>query len=244
MAGAGRPRILRWLAEINPATGAVSAGVVLLAIPTVFAVFPEAAVNRTVWWRALIVAGWAGIAVFVVLGGVRRDLDSDWFLGAHRRRRQRANETAAADILSEYLRGGTHGTPVGYSWTVYLNDPESGYLVSVFPNGEGPASIRSFRPGRGATGLAFEAEGLIVVTGNAVSDDRHGLTSQQQDFFRPYQAVAAIPIRGEDDRPIGCLSAISRVNDRYFEEPAGAATLRELAQVVSVLMTRVHLEGQ
>ncbi|MHB1910510.1 MAG: hypothetical protein ACYCTI_00450 [Acidimicrobiales bacterium] len=234
----------RWLADVSPRTRAVLAGVLLLLVPTFFSVFPEFTVGRAVWWRALTLGIWTVIAGGVVLGGVRQDLDLDSFIGGHRRQRHRANETAAADLLGQYLRSGTHSTPDSYEWTVYLFDPESEYLVPVFPPGSGPGDVRAFRPPNGATGLAFQEDGIIVVTGEAVSDPQHGLTTEQQAYFREYQAVAAVSLRGEDERPFGCLAAISRTDDGYFEKQPGVAALRELAQVVSVVMTRIHLEGR
>ncbi len=49
----------------RPSVPVVVAAFVVLAVPTAFTVFPEAATGQRVWWRAVVVAVWAGAAAWL-----------------------------------------------------------------------------------------------------------------------------------------------------------------------------------
>ncbi len=124
---------------------------------------------------------------------------------------------------------------------MYLHEPERDELRAAFPfPGAGYADLLTFRPGDGATGLSFQKRQFILVTGDAVSNATHGLTPAQRQHFASYRVVVATPIWREGLRPIGVLTAISEENDGHFDKDSSVAALRELADVIGVVLTSVY----
>jgi hypothetical protein len=131
--------------------------------------------------------------------------------------------------------------PETYEFIAYILDPGPNRLVPIWPRDltKHEEKLVSFEPGKGATGLAFEREGVVVITGHAVSNEDHDLTPEQQERWRDHQVVVSAPIFTDTQVKIGALTAISKVNDGYFETPTGLALLRETASTLGVVLRAV-----
>ena len=148
----------------------------------------------------------------------------------------------AADQMFRSLLDPDHtGLPEQYALTVYVFDAVDQRLHPVWPAPTTSADheAMSFEPGKGATGTAWERMTMVSVRGGAVHDAAYGLTPAQQEYFRSYHSVASTPIVLADGRPVGCLTAIGELDDRYFDEPGNSGRLRDLADVVAVVLDTV-----
>ncbi|MGZ4756196.1 MAG: GAF domain-containing protein [Acidimicrobiia bacterium] len=210
----------------------------LIAIPTYFAVFPRETAAYAFGIRIAIGVVWAGIAVLAVLSTTRSEQQRDASLDrltADQERQQRDRITRIALPLFELLGAGTFGFPKGYAFTIYCEDETGERLVPLWPYDPTVESVCSFEPGKGATGKAWSTRETAVVTGTAVSDDTHELTGEQQTFFAPYRSVVATPIFS-GARPLGVLTAISRTNDGFFDDSEARERLRDLATLLGPVM--------
>jgi hypothetical protein len=226
---------------------AIALGVGLLAVPTVFTVFSE--FTRWIWpLRALVLVGWGTVAFFAVRAATDRDHKLDTI--THRVEERRAKRMRVA--VNEAFRALTtaHSFPKHYAFTVYMPDDlvKPAELIPIYPSWhEAGDDIRIFEIGKGATGTCWQrwdaskaVTATFVVTGDAVSDDTHQLTAKQQALFKKCRTVVATPILDEDDQLIGVLTAISEREDGAFDEgKPGQAALRELADVLGVLISNV-----
>lgn len=218
---------------------ALLAGVLLLAVPTFFTVAPA-------WqqWDAKIRGGilvfWVAVAGVTVWGQTLRDERVKALTDARKQIATAARAAALDEALEGVLVPGAHQIPDTYRFTVYLFDSDLLELRPYWPEWQaGAVDPRSFRPGFGATGRAWEEAGFVVATGRAVWDQTFGLSAAQSAAYRNYHSVAATPVRDpETGEPIGVLSAIGTVNDGYFSgtKSPGRDALRTLADVTAVYL--------
>jgi hypothetical protein len=224
--------------------GVTVAGAVFLgAVPTYFTVFPY---PEHLALRVLVFAAWVGLAAFAAHKAFHRDEKLDKFEDQVRAERERRRSIALAAAVRA-MCSHPAGFPSGYTLTVYLPNAE-GDLVPSWPASEEPGDDpRIFRPGTGATGVSWQRylDGsrltpTVVVSGDAVSNDVHGLTEAQQKHFAGYRTVAATVIVDERDERVGVLTAISLKQDGFFDEhAAGQALLRTLAGDLGVVLERL-----
>ena len=242
----GRISQLAWrILDLRNATKAVAAGLLLAVVPTVFAVLPETT-RWSLWIRVPVMVAWAIVGLAVVATSTGRDSVIDELVNRRRRERRQSDKQAAAAVLESLLSKEGHGLPPKYAWTVYLHDSETDYLLPVFPEPTTDTSdVRAFLPGHGAVGRAFESQpdAVVLVTGDAVSSGEYGLRPDQQRAFKAFRTVVAIPVLSEEGRIFGALTGIAPSTDRHFATTSGAAALRNLAQVVGVVLTRIHLDS-
>jgi hypothetical protein len=125
------------------------------------------------------------------------------------------------------------GMPKDYHLTVYDGDRDM--LSPAYPAAARGLPIAEFTPGNGATGTAWDQGDLIVVQGEAVSDATYGLTHEQQRYFRRCQVVAAVPV-SLDGEPIGVLTAISKKDHGFLNDPAGRQRFRLLSYAVGIVI--------
>jgi hypothetical protein len=221
----------------------VVAGVVLLGVPAVFTIFPE----MTRWSlvaRIVVAFFWVAVVAGTLVLGAERDAQVGGIIATTGRQREQLRRQATDDILSALTGERPTGMPGNYRFTVYLFDPEANVLLPIFPEpSTGPDDIRAFPPGKGATGMAYTQMKLFLVTGEAVYDDTWGLTVEQQQRWADYRTVVATPIWSEGDQPKGVLSAISREEDGFFDDPTAQARLREIADVIGVVLVDVSRKG-
>jgi hypothetical protein len=210
-------------------------GVLLLAVPTGFAIFPH-------WgrWpldaRELIMIGWVLIAALAGWLTITADRDLHAAVQAEREQIIRAERRAAlADHLRVLLAPGANGIPERYIFTLYGPSPDGEFLIPLYPPALSVEDTAIFQVGSGATGKAWASpdDGTFVVLGEAVWTAVHGLTDAQSDRYRPFEVVAATVVFDADDNPIGVLTALAREDEGFFEAGDGIAALEELADSVA-----------
>lgn len=217
---------------------AVAAGVALVAVPTLFTVFPKWA-DLPGWSRGLILGAWTLIALAGVLGQLHREQREDEDLERRSARRTERTRVALNRILDDMLAPGGR-FPAGYEFTVSLVDKDSKevQLVPLWPvEPEDARLLRTFKSGCGATGTAFkrgldDRNAVVWATDEAVSNAEFDLTPGQQQFFKTFRAVVAVPMWIDLSQPAGVLSAISETNDGHFDVEPERARLRSLARTV------------
>ena len=210
--------------------GPVVVGIVLVAVPTAFTVFPHWA-TWSMPIRAVILVGWLLLAIAGVLITA---VTNSRLQAALVREERRANlESHFRSLLDPSVSG----LPDQYQFTVYTNVAE--FFVPVYPRILSPADPAIFPTGAGATGKAWaHPDRSFAVVGDAVSSGEHGLTPEQNQRFAAFRSVAATVIRDDADARLGVLSAIGRIDDGEFtEKAAGIEVLRGLANNLSHLMS-------
>jgi len=215
----------------------VAFGVVLVAVPTAYSIFPGWA-RAWAGWRALTLVAWLVAAVVGVRLTAKADSDLQASVSQEQRQAQRVERRATiSDRFRALLVPGAGGIPAHYQVTVYGPSPDGRFLIPLFPPALDYADPAIFPSGAGAVGRAWEADdGVFVVVGQAVSDDTYGLTAAQHRRYRMYQAVATAVIHDYRSRPIGVLSAISSHHDTFFLQEDGVDALRDLADGLSWLV--------
>lgn len=212
----------------------VAAGVVLVAIPTVFAVFP----SLTDWptgARMTILSVWVAVAI---VGTILTNIADDRLHRAIRADQQSAIVAEHRATLREQFNGllqpAIGGIPEQYHLTVYAPSPDGQFLLPVFPAVVSLEDPSIFPIGAGAAGRAWqEAEGVLVIKGAAVSSPVHGLTKLQQERYAMFGVVAATVIRDAAGERIGVITAIGRDDDGFFDGLAGIKLMRNLATSVA-----------
>jgi len=214
----------------------VSLGVLLVAVPTVFAMFP----GLTTWSRRTrveIIIGWLVIALVGALLTALADARLHRLVAADQEAAVVAERRATIrDQFRGLLVPGIGGLPEQYHMTVYGPTPDRRFLIPLYPPALNFRDPAIFPTGAGATGKAWEdPTGVFVVTGDAVSSDRHGLTGVQQRRYKMFGTVAGVVIAGEAGQPIGVLTAIGRDEDGFFDQ-GGVEVLKDLAQGIAWLI--------
>ncbi len=181
--------------------------------------------------RVLIVLGWFASAVVVVVSTARQSAQIDDLVGEPRSRRDEARQTAVNRLLRTALQPASAGIPEHYELRLFLPD-DDGTLV---PEYERTPSV-VWNPGRGAVGMAWTTNGMVVAEGDAVRDATYNLTSEEQERFSHLEVVAANPVQNARGRAIGVLAASSKRDDGYFRRPAGQLDLVALSEVVARIL--------
>lgn len=215
---------------------AVAAGVTLVLVPTLFSIFP-AWQQWAVGTRIVILAGWFISAAFVVWSTTIQSEQVDELVGEPLRRQTAARAAAAQRLLSALLDPMAAGLPEHYVIRVYLPN-EQGVLQ---PEYSAPSSedAESWEEGRGATGMAWETNGLIVARGDSVADGTYGLSQVQQRRYANLATVASLPIQTARGQRMGVLSVSSEQDDHHLEDPQALDDLTALADVVARVLIDV-----
>jgi hypothetical protein len=216
-------------------------GLFLLAVPTIYTVFP----GLTLWSerdRLLVLGVWAALGAITIAAQSRRDETITDLAADTDSERRKVRRASAAYILEQLLREGTGGVPAGYVFMVYIADGD--YMRPVWPALQlrpGEQDPRVFKIGNGATGSAWEQDKTFVVTGEMVHNERHGLTPEQQEYFKDFHTVAATPSTFAESR-IGVLTALGPNDDGFFNQdsPGGRMLLERLAQIVGVVLKLIE----
>jgi hypothetical protein len=219
----------------SPITIAFALGVA--AIPTIYALFAPELEDDPIWVRALVLLLWLGIAFTALRLATRREEEQGEQLDQLTRDREEEQEERLWRTFGEAfeaLLGSPRRVPPNYEFTLYTFDGTN--LVPVWPDNPETAAVKTFAPGAGATGKAWDLEQTILVDEDAVSDATHGLRPDQQEYFKDFRAVVAEPVRDRDGLLTAVLTAISKPNDRFFETSAGKERIRDLAALVGPLI--------
>lgn len=218
-------------------------GVLLLAVPAAFTVFPKLTEIHGSW-RLLIALVWVVLAALAIGSAALRDRRVEEVtrgLAEDRiRLRYQLRTGAFGASLRTLLNPAAHGIPGSYEFTIYIFEPADGQLRAIYPAWDGQETDpRAFEPGKGATGKAWETDDLVVVKDDAVSNTQYGLTPAQQALWADYRRALSYPLYKDLTTQIGALTALSKDEDDFFDSPPGQALFRELANVVAVILLTV-----
>ena len=119
---------------------------------------------------------------------------------------------------------------------LYVHDEDEDVLLPVFETEERKGRTQGWRPGRGATGLAFARRQFVYASGDSVADGAFGLDSGERARYRNLTAVAAAPVLNAEDRCIAVLSAASITNDHELDTAEAAWALVALATGIARIL--------
>ena len=210
-------RIKGWWARLGqPRPWPVAIGVSLVAVPTVFTMFP----GLTEWPRVprlgVAIVWGTGAAVLV-----RSSLSNERRIERLVEHAEGEFDEARAVTLDAFLGlafdPAISRIPGNWQVTVYLADVAQGLLLPFYPEQvTDPADPSVFPFGAGATGRAYETNESTFVFGDAVSDASYGLSGRQREFFAQYTAVGAVPIRDPEGLPLGTVTVITALDDGWL----------------------------
>lgn len=221
------------------------AGVLVLAIPTGASVWASAIESQPDWWpgvpwwslKAALSLIWIVAAALIVRDGLIRDRRIDT-LSEESRTKRNLIRTQASDAAFAGMLDPQHAFPRKWDFTIYVFDEEQSLLVPSWPppDSDDHRQLKSFAPGKGATGRAWEREAMIVRTGDDVSGATYGLSEAQQQHYAGKHSVVATPIFTYADRKLGVLSAICEDEDDHFDKPNNQAHFKETATSIGALI--------
>jgi PAS domain S-box-containing protein len=127
-----------------------------------------------------------------------------------------------------------------------LWDEETGSLQWAYSAGDAMRDVPDWgrtggiKPGQAVAGLAFQ-EQRAFMTADYLADSRFLTTPGIEKFIRKagIRAVIAVPLTGEDKRPLGVLSVVSRQPGAYSE--GDTETLSALATHASIAIVNANL---
>jgi PAS domain S-box-containing protein len=127
-----------------------------------------------------------------------------------------------------------------------LWDQDTESLLWAYSAGEAMADVPEWGPttgiksGQAVAGLAF-AEQRPIMTPDYLADDRFETTPAIEAFIHAagIRAVIAVPLTGEDHRPLGVLSVVSREPGAYSD--AGVETLTAMATHAAIAIGNAKL---
>jgi hypothetical protein len=220
------------------------AGIALVLVPTLFAVFPEWGTWR-LFPKVVVLLVWLLGATIVVARTIRLESHVERLTGPEKEVERRARTRALRIALDAVLGAPGSGLPPQYIPQVFGPDSRGQRLMPWWdPQELGPAEgWRVDRdPPQAVTGAAWVSNDYVFAKGGAVSDATHGLTVEQQARYERLTGVCSTPIRDPRNRPVAVLTVCTEdpeplVSDKQFVERQIA-----LAAVVAPLLTELgHL---
>lgn len=208
------------------------AGLVAVAVPTIYTVFPELSETAGVAPRGAAVAVWGLAVMFVVVAAYRQSVLVTGLLREPLDRIEQTREVAGLRLLSTLLDHDS-GPMQFVQFRIFAYDADSGRLMTswlpeaVVPDGPG------FLPGQGVVGVAFETEQFTFALGEDCRNSSHNLHPDQQARYVDLNMVAAMPMFNARKRLIAVLSASSYEENRYLLNGSGHREFLELALVAS-----------
>ena len=213
----------------------VIAGVSLVAVPTVFTVFPSFT-GWSVLTRSLLLAAWVVVALTAALLTNQTDEKAPSGNSGRpgiRRRCRAPSHNPRQDHRNAASRCLRHSR--GYHLTIYAPTADGAFLIPIFPAVISTTDPAIFPVGAGAVGRAWgkpDLAGVMVMTGPAVYGS--DLTGIQQEHYSMFGMVAAVLIRDSEGTPIGAITAIGRqAEDDFFETEDGVLAMKSLAKSVA-----------
>lgn len=214
---------------------ALSAALALVAVPTIWTLFPCLG-HIWVLWRALVLGAWGIAALLIVLSTDRQARQVDELMGEaeHHRRRQRKK---AGDVTIGLLLQGSVLRSHDLNLDVYV--PTDTGKVIVAYSSTIPLKPVEWAPSTGATGIAFTSGKRVHAAGATARDETYLLTEKEQAEAANLEVVASEPIKNEAGRTIGVLSAYGDTNDEWINSPDGKAEHKALAESIARLLIDV-----
>lgn len=232
-----RQRFRAWRADVsNRAFGnrwfVLMSGLVAVAVPTIYTVFPELSDTAGVLPRAVAVSIWVLSVAFVVVAAYRQSSLVTSLLRDPLDRIEQAREVAGLRLLSALLDHDS-GPLQPVQFRIFAYDADEGRLMtSWLPRGV-TANGPGFAPGEGVVGVAYESESYQHAFGEDCRNDSFNLPPEQQERYADLNMVAAMPMFNARKRLIAVLSASSRDETRHLTHGAGRQDFLELAMVAS-----------
>jgi hypothetical protein len=216
---------------------ALSAALGLVAIPTIWTLFPWLA-GIWILWRALILVGWGGAALLIVRSTDQQARQVDELMGEARQHRLVARRKAGELAIDLLLRGRVGGLQP-YCFDVYLPIAGQPNRVRVAYSSEEPMAAVEWADSQGATGYAFSTGQRAIARGPVARDETFHLNDEQQQAAANLEIVVAMPIKNEGARTIGVLTAYGPTDDGYLVTEEGFEEHASLAAVLARLIIDV-----
>jgi hypothetical protein len=146
-----------------------------------------------------------------------------------------------------------------WNFAIYLYDKATNQLNCVAcrrpVRAEEDAEHRSWTPGDGHVGLAFQTRRPIVASDTSDPEASPlfdaSPTMRRDDDRERYRSIASIPIRLEDEMPVGVVVATSDLPDRFSlrrndhtSARDAVEPLRSLASALAMLIQTSHVRGK
>jgi hypothetical protein len=243
----GSPRDARaraWVAGLRPPDYVlVTLGLCLVLVPTLYAMVPRWGHTKGLV-RPVTFGAWCLVALLAGTFSALRDERVHELLSGRATMEARLAVKARRDVLQALLARGTKGIPRHYEFTVYVYNADRDVLEPVYPPLIPPQDPdpREFKPGKGATGLAWQewrTRGVPYVRGDDVSNEQYHLTPAQQTFFAGFRSVASAIALDLEGVPLGVLTALSPQDDGYFGKPEHRDALASLGETLGVVLAAI-----
>jgi len=217
----------------------LAAGILLVAIPAAFTIFPGLTRNSR-HIRLAVFALWLGAVAILGWASTQHSEIVDAFFGQELHRAWEERFVAGSKAI-ELVLSNLPQTLTEYSFRLYLFDADKDKLVpSSGPVLSHPGT--EWDRDRGATGRAYYLNEYQRVQGAQCWGADWGLTADQQAKYqqRDMKIVAAMPLRNSRRECVGVLSGSSYTDgSHYLASPPGMDQHIELARIISQLV--VHL---
>jgi hypothetical protein len=212
----------------------LTAGVVIIAVPTVYTLFAPEIGSSALWVRALVAVLWLIAALVAVLAGLRQSSMIDDLLGPSLGERTEMREEAAALILARLL---DPAGPLGrYEWRLFMPDPEDQDTLAV-PAFAPMQSATTWPVGVGVTGVAYSTGESQYALGDEISElypiTENVVDGERRTRHARLKVVAAMPVRSALGTTLGVLTASSERRSAYVTQREGQREHARLADAVA-----------
>lgn len=211
-------------------TVAITSAVILVGVPTLWALFPHLNATKA-WERGCVFGAWVVVATVGAIAAQREKTEG----AAHAQHERLMMEKL---VLAVFLQD----IPEPYRPSLYLQDPTTALLMPFFPDKvTDPSDVRVFRADQGVTGEAFSTGRAAATAGESVWTG-FNLSLEQQKHYAGFRAVAAVPCRLRNETVVGALSVIATTNDGTFVSDAtelnsaGIKTLEQCAERLGAVL--------
>lgn len=206
------------------------AGVFVVLVPVVLAIYPSLA-DRIGAWRHALAAITLIAAGLVVWTAVHHQARVARYIGEDIGQRDLVQFVSAIKLIKSQLEPRSFNEPLSPECDVrlFLYDKTTRRLsTTIAPPGH--QSRASWEPGRGATGRAWQENRQVVQRGDEVLA---GLTEGERERYRGITAVVATPVQNIRGRRIAILTVGTRGDPEVLVGPAALASMAVQAQSVS-----------
>jgi hypothetical protein len=204
----------------------------LVALPGIFAVFPEWTTAIGPWPKGALLGGWLVAVWLSARVALQQGEQLDELIGPALERRRKQKQLAARRLLT-LLLSREHGLPAAYRFHLYTPDEVNQEMVPVFAPDPRPPN---WPFGTGVTGEAWRRKTYVIARGEDVHNGSYGLPAALQTKYADVNVVAALPVLDDGGRPIAVLTASSPVDDGHLASPDGFDRHQELAQIAGRIL--------
>ena len=120
---------------------------------------------------------------------------------------EKAAQALFDDAVEDYFEG--------CQFRFFMYNDHQQRLIAVLRPDPPQTAQRGWRPGEGATGVAYQSGIYQIAQGDKTHDGSFNLDAERQERYRHLTEVAAMPVVNANDRLIGVLS-VSHSQDRVI----------------------------